>query len=85
MNTRSSIIIGIAIVLGCLILTLLANSTSMGQGAGSVREGRYQLAVGQVPQNIGQGGTVVVLDTATGQTWVIRGVDNWVSLGKAPK
>lgn len=86
MTTRSSLIIGIAIVLGCLILTLFSNSpTSIGQGPAAMKEGRYQIAVGQIPQNIGQGGSVVVLDTASGQAWVIRGVDNWLSLGKAPK
>lgn len=86
MNTRSSLILGIAIVLGCLVLTLFSNSASVGQAPAAAKEGRYQLAVGQVPNGLGgPGSQIVVTDTSTGQTWVVRGVDNWMSVGKAPK
>ena len=90
MNTRSSLILGSAIVLGCLILTLFSNSSSVGQPPVASKEGRYQVAVGQVAPNLlQQGGTpqsqILVTDTTNGQTWVIKGVDNWYSLGKAPK
>jgi hypothetical protein len=87
MNTRTSLILGAAIVIGCVIVTLFSNSPSAGQGATAVREGRYQVAVGQVP---GFGGTpagsnIVVTDTTNGQTWIVRGPDNWFSVGKAPR
>ena len=78
MNTRSSLILGAAIVVGCLILTLFSQSPSVGQGPAAGKEGRYQVAVG------GQG-TIVVTDTTTGQTWVNMGVDNWRPMGRAPK
>jgi hypothetical protein len=79
MNTRSSLILGVAIVLGCLIVTLFSNSATVGQGNAAGKEGRYQVAVG------GPQATIVVTDTTTGQTWVNLGVDNWRSMGKAPK
>ena len=87
MNTRSSLILGIAIVVGCLILAAFMNSPSMGQGVTPNREGRYQMMVGPVPAFGGgaAGSTIVVTDTSNGQTWIVRGVDNWVSVGKAPK
>ena len=78
MNTRSSLILGAAIVVGCLILTLFSQSPSVGQPPAAAKEGRYQVAVG------GQG-TIVVTDTTTSQTWVNMGVDNWRSMGKVPK
>ena len=88
MNTRNSLILGAAIVVGCLIVTLFSNATSTGQGPTAIREGRYQMMIGQVP-TFGGGGLaasqIVVTDTTNGQTWVVRGTDNWVSVGKAPK
>ena len=88
MSTRAWYILIAGIIVGSFVITLISNAVATGQGPTAVREGRYQMMVGQVP-SFGGGALpasqIVVTDTTNGQTWVVRGPDNWVSVGKAPR
>ena len=72
MNTRQSWIIGVAIVLGCVILGLFFGQPAPGQKKDNpVTPGRYQMLV--------EAGNVFVIDTVTGKTSYYDG--KWLDLG----
>src|SRR5262249_55180006 len=66
MNARPSFVIGVALLLGGLVLGLFFGQPSAGQAPAVPlkAEGRYQLLT------MNQGQTLIVLDTATGQCWM---------------
>jgi hypothetical protein len=81
MNTRQSWIIGAAIVIGCLILSVSTGQRSgadekPGQKAEPVTVGRFHLD----RQEIGGSLDEVVIDTSTGRVWRYAGGE-WKDLG----
>jgi hypothetical protein len=93
MNGKQTWVIGVAIVLGCLILGLFFGQPSAAQkvpkapgpvtvqGKGGQRvPGRYQVAIGGDSRLL----KTVVIDTATGQCWYVVGQGRWEDQGSPP-
>jgi hypothetical protein len=87
MTTRSSLVLGAAIVLGCLALGSGWDRPTLAQDKPAVPAGRYQVmggvANGVVGGNTsGRNDVIVVTDTATGQCWAYQMTEpGWKSLG----
>ena len=74
MNPRQPWVLGVAIVLGCLILGLFLGQPSVAQKKKDpVTPGRYQV--------LNMDKTVVVIDTVTGKTWSYDGNKKWTDMG----
>ncbi len=85
MRAKSSLIIGAAVVLGCLLLALLAGQSTPAQppAVPPRADGRYQLVVAKDDNNT----KLCVLDSQTGQCWTknIYGDEQWKDHGSPVK
>jgi hypothetical protein len=83
MSKSHSVIIGMSVVVGCLILGAMSNSRAAGESSVSPpASGKYQVVVTE-PAN-GVDSRVFVFDPATGRCWFKStnyGISDWRDLG----
>ena len=86
MTKTHSLIIGVSIVVGCLILSTQHTTPVAGQAPPHNTQGRFQMMAVQVaPSNC----QVVLTDSITGETWTCQNLHinktPWIALGSPVK